>query len=855
MEPGYELYTPSIAIDGDFSDWDDVPMYTDSPDNPRPDVTVKSYAIDFERNHLSFYVQAVGIVLGDINGYDTFYFFIDSDGDTTTGYRVDNFGADFVIQVHGGDNIVADAQTFAFLGDDQYNWTAFVGLERVDAEASGRMMEVQTTIHSLSLEEDFLVLFCANDHEGGQSCSSVPVGEDPGALLVEQSRFRSIVERRLEQVMEVRFTAMASDVIVNDISIVVSGGATVETPQLPFTVAEGTTTTKLITADLTLAPIGALITATVESVLADRPSTIRGEVVKAYIEEIPVGIVIDGFFEDWTTGNPDAADPSLGSNVDMIEHEAVEGQADAFFHVKVSGNIMLGTFAPQMKTRHFPGLPGEPSPPAPITEFRATGEDYLTIYIDSNSSDDVGESFYGVNANIIVEIRGMYGVIRQKTLMMLVDGTWEAVAGIDAEIDADEIEISVLLARLGTLDNPEIFFVTSTWNTLGDLSQQLTDWQTRSRAIYLVEDDGIGAHVALSMQRKVFYTGSYFFAFYHNATIGNITWEWSSDGVDWGNSYDYPFAASDIYYASVWFNSSDSQVYIVGAKDSADTDVYVRKGSVSTNQITWGTETAVSISQTNMAFKVTSISVSDGGHVWIASSVDNNTGYNVNVTRSSTPEDVSNWDPFTALSTDQATIPGPVIVPLADDDMYCVYNRNGVISGNYYDESSTSWSSGVTVVSDAKLMALGGPSAVVDSSANIHLIYANLTGLVNYTKYTSSWSSTTILDDGSNNSYVTVSLVPADDVYAFWINESSQISGKYSTDGGSSWTWMAWITLNTTAKWNLTSVYSYTDDWGIGWLWDMNGDEIYFESIPEFESFLIPIIAAVFVPIILRRRR
>jgi hypothetical protein len=484
-----------------------------------------------------------------------------------------------------------------------------------------------------------------------------------------------------------------------------------------------------------------------------------------------------------------------------------------------------------------------------------SGEDYLMIYIDTNSSDDEGEAFYGVMANAIVEIRGMYGAIKHMSLRTLVNGTWGAFEGIEAEIDADEIEISVKLGRLGTLDNPKIIFVTSTWNRIGDVSIQQTDWQTRSRAIYLVEDDGGGSHVAMSLQRKVFYTGSYFFAFYYNATIGNITWEWSSDGVDWGNSYNYPFAASDIYYASVWFNSSDAQVYIVGAKDSADTEVYVRKGSVSGNQITWGTETAVSISQTAMAYKVSSVAVSAGGHVWIASAVDNSTGYNVNVTRSSTPEDVSNWDPQTALSTDQATIPDPVIVPLASDDMYCVYNRNGVISGHYYDESSTSWDSGVTVASDAKPRGIGGPSAVVDSSAYVHLIYANLTGVVNYTKYTTSWSATSILDGGSNSSFVTVSLVPSDDVYAFWINGSYQISGKYSTDGGSTWNWMTWITANTTPKWNLTSVYSYTDEWGIGWLWDMNGDEIYFERIPEFELFLMPIIAAVFIPILLRRRR
>ncbi|MFQ5884448.1 MAG: hypothetical protein ACE5IO_05040, partial [Thermoplasmata archaeon] len=357
-------------------------------------------------------------------------------------------------------------------------------------------------------------------------------------------------------------------------------------------------------------------------------------------------------------------------------------------------------------------------------------------------------------------------------------------------------------------------------------------------------------------QRKVFYTGSYFFVFYYNADESTITWEYSADGNDWSNSYSTAFSATNIYYVAVWYNSSDSELYIIGAKDSADKVVYVRSGSVAGNSITWGTEYSISISNTDLAKKVTSIAVAYEGYVWLASEVYNSTGYNVVVTRSGSPEDLSSFGTQTALYTDQPNRFGPIIVPLSSNDMYCVYNTNGNIYGNKYTDSSGTWSTTVTVASDGKDREAGGPSIVADGSDNVHLLYADSSGGIKYSKYTTSWSAATTLDDGSDNSFPTISLVPSDDLYGFWINGSWQISGQFSLNGGSSWKWINLITADTDYKWNVTSVYSYNYDWGIAWVWDENGgQEVYFERIPEFELILVPIVVAILVPIVLRRKR
>ncbi|MCK4443560.1 MAG: hypothetical protein KAW09_03385, partial [Thermoplasmata archaeon] len=775
-----------------------------------------------------------------------------------TGYLIRNFGADFVIQAYGGDNTVKDPQLYRFMGDDQTNWSAFTKIHSVEAEAGGRMMELQTTTQSLDLDEEFTVLFCANDYEGGQSCSSVPVGKEPGALLVEQKRLKSVLDRDVQQIMEINFTAKAADVVVSDVVIEASGSVSVQTLQIPFTVPQGTTSTKIVMADMSSEPAGSLVTASVQSVLADKPTTIRGETVRAYIEEIPPGIKIDGFFDDWAAGNPDPVDMELGSNVDITEYDAVEGTSDVSFHLSVAGEMMQGTATPYVRMRSYPGEPGEPVSVPPIVESKVSGEDYVMIYIDSNSSDDLGEAFYGVKANTIVEIRGIYGVIKYKSLKNWINESWEEVAGVSAQNDMDEIEMSINLARVGTLDNPKIAFVTSNWNMMGDRSFQQTDWKTRSRAIYLVEDDQNETSTGPQTQRKVFYTGSYFFVFYRHATEDNITWEWSADGTDWTNDYEYAFESSEMYYVAVWYDQSGSRVYIIGDKNAGSRNVYLRSGTVTGNQISWDNESTVAISQTGTGPKLVSIAVDSESYVWIASEVRNSTGYNINVTRSINPEDISSFGPQTALDTNQSGSVAPIIVPLSNSDMYCVFSRNAVggntIKGSYYDDSSSTWSTAEDIVDDAYSIGFGGPSIVADDSDNVHLIYANTNFAVNYTKYTGSWSSTTILDDASNCSYPTVSLVLSDDLYAFWVNESEQISGKYSLDGGSTWSWMAWITPNTIAKRNLTSVYSYTNSWSVAWVWDMQSDKVYFERIPEFDVLLVPIVAVIIIPIILRRR-
>lgn len=191
--------------------------------------------------------------------------------------------------------------------------------------------------------------------------------------------------------------------------------------------------------------------------------------------------------------------------------------------------------------------------------------------------------------------------------------------------------------------------------------------------------------------------------------------------------------------------------------------------------------------------------------------------------------------------------------------MYAIWYADGEIAGKLY-ESGTGWASGIDYIENTTTgVSTKPPSAVVDSSSNIHLIYSNLSGAINYTKYTTSWGSPTVLNSTSDNSYPTISLESTNDyLYAFWVNSSNQVIG--SKWEGSDWSNITSIDANTTAKTHLTSIYSTPKNWNICWECGAGtGDpyDVRFSCIPEFNSLLLPLalVAMCSLLIVWNRRR
>ncbi|MEE9506125.1 MAG: hypothetical protein V3V98_03160, partial [Thermoplasmata archaeon] len=250
--------------------------------------------------------------------------------------------------------------------------------------------------------------------------------------------------------------------------------------------------------------------------------------------------------------------------------------------------------------------------------------------------------------------------------------------------------------------------------------------------------------------------------------------------------------------------------------------------------------------------KVAYITVNSSGYVWIAATTKNaSDGYNVNVTYTNSPGDISEWGtPQTMRSSDVSNeYVYPIVLPFNSTDMYVVWYADGYIEGR--EHNSSGWRSVDSIDVTNSGASNKGPSAVAEAG-NIHLVYINSSGYANYSKYTGSWSYVN-LDSSDTARSPTITLESSSPaLYVLWINSSNQIVGEYSIDGGTSWNTMTGITTNTTAKGNLTSIYSCNLS-DIAWEFD-SSTKIKFEPIPEFTDVMIPI-ASVAVLVLFWRRR
>ncbi|MFQ5884777.1 MAG: hypothetical protein ACE5IO_06725, partial [Thermoplasmata archaeon] len=358
-----------------------------------------------------------------------------------------------------------------------------------------------------------------------------------------------------------------------------------------------------------------------------------------------------------------------------------------------------------------------------------------------------------------------------------------------------------------------------------------------------------------SNQRKAFFDGTYYWAFYYDGS--DTVYEYSADGSDWSNTPVQAFTTAGMNQVSVWYHDDATDVvYIVGDTSENADDVYVRRGTISGTTITWGSEYSFTVGS-NEPDAVAFIARATDDYIWVVVGTEEAPYYDIIAVRSTNTDDVSAWDTGTALAENYANFYlYPIILPLSGGDMYAIWYADGEIAGKMYD-SGTGWSGTVDYIENTTSgLATKPPSAVVDSSYNIHLVYSNSSGAINYTKYTTSWGTPIVLNSAADNVYPTISLESTNDyLYAFWVNSSYQVWG--SKWEGSSWSNITQIDVESTEKTHLTSIYSTPNPWNICWEcgagtsdpWDVKS-----LCIPEFDSLVIPLGLAIAAPGLIRWR-
>ena len=368
--------------------------------------------------------------------------------------------------------------------------------------------------------------------------------------------------------------------------------------------------------------------------------------------------------------------------------------------------------------------------------------------------------------------------------------------------------------------------------------------------------------VSYNHQRKVFYDGTYFWAFYFDGT--NSVYTYSSDASTWENTVSSAFVTYNGDNPSVWYYSGTEKiVYLVGDESSGDKDVMVRRGTISGTTITWTQDSTAKVSDTNLGSKVAFITRDSGGYLWIASSsAPTSSTYTAVAVKSTNTDDVTKWDAHTALIGTSLSVNRiyPTILPLASGDMYAFWYAEGAIAGKKYTASTTTWGSAEGIASTTSGVSSKIPSGVVDASYNVNLVFIDSTGQVVYRQRTTSWGSNTTLDSSAGSTSPTITLESGTgNLYVYYISSTGQIKAqKHATSWAANTTG---IDTSTIAKTYLTSVYSVSGAQKIIWEWDQGGSSPYevkcaTSVIPEFQDTVVLVAGVgVFLPAMGRWRK
>ena len=887
-----------VLVDGKFNEWAHVEKYGMYVAGSSTQTTVDQWAVETQNDKLFLYVKTQGELMAS-SAVNSLYLFVDSDNSSNTGYRVSGIGANYLLELDGWNGSVQSSSISEYgSAPDPYNWTSWMRLGSLESAISGNQLEAVADLPVTPSAKAKFLLF-TQDNMG--SSVSYPVQETGGLLVVSQESGAGIestgvvAQSASVSLLKLKFTCMGKGGTINSITPTVYGATLVSTfDRMSLAVGQEKTIEVLVDTS-SLAPgtaVAALVTRSgVVSTFGDL--RIVGGPAKAYVAAPPATIRIDGAFADWagrTTLDTDAI-PVGNDNIDISAVGAVNETQSAYFYVSVVGEMCGGSYVPTVVVKPSGGGGGGGT----IIPTRKTGEDILRIYIDSDLSNATGYqiSFDSrtIGADYMVEIRGLDGEIKNKTLMSYGSGQWNDVDGavVDAANDYYQIELGMQATLISGSSSWAYVVETTDWSGYGDLASSVPPGvRALSGGLPAASPPGTNGWIvavaaayatAMSYQRKLLYDGTNFWSFFWDGT--NTVYKYSTDnGVTW-NLVGAAFHTAGVRKVSIWYDSANNLLYAVGDTVASSRNVYLQRGTVApaTHSITWsGVDRTLAASQNSAGLKNAFISKDASGYLWVMSSNETQTGparYDLSAFRSSATDSITSFVyRGNMLSTDstQSNIKGSILPAGSGSNMWAVYGYDGNVGARKY---TGTWSSQTTIYTlgtgeDSSNTDNAPPCAVVDAHGVIHVVYGN--GYIQtvskpriyYAYNNGAWSTSYRLDAAGStlgNLYPTISLDSSTgNVYAFWIQTDTNgvgrtVMGKKNVTG----TWST-LTLNpqtADSKQYLESIYSVSGETHICWQWTQNTSapiQVIFDKIPEFSQVLIPVFFVLMVVAIGMRR-
>jgi hypothetical protein len=491
-------YDPSF-----IRDWSGVPSYNDGYERVNPNVDIKEYAAESDDTYLWTRVQVEGQMMGAKSpGTHTLFAFVDSDRNTGTGYSIGGIGAERMIKTNGYGGVIRYSNVYAFSetrnSDDWHGWSK---AGKAFSVVNGDTLTTRAHLSLLKVEEGADIYFGLVDAEGEQDYSDTPVVlANEGALIVRQSSLApDILERGLVDVILLELTARGRSIDLESLDIVTNQGILVPL-SLPISLDVDQTIFVTVQLDTTDIEDAAFVDVHVEpqSIVTSQGTIVfNGKGAKAYLGSAPKRIIVDGAFADWTGENRRVFSEERGEatnpNVDLIEYQSYDDQANAFFYLNVDGTMMGGIRIPAYSEER----PASRQPPSqkyndnervnigagsqtdfPLPEL--TGDDIAHIFIDTDQNKATGyrptHPFeFPIGADFMIEIRGNDGTIENSDYFKFKGEqdkwSWKLEGSVSSFCDDSRMESGISLAALNIEESLfDVYFHVMDWNGDEDYS-------------------------------------------------------------------------------------------------------------------------------------------------------------------------------------------------------------------------------------------------------------------------------------------------------------------------------------------------------------------------------------------------
>ena len=476
-----------FAVDGNFGEWQHVPLNSDPAGTGPPQTDLLSYAVHAEAGQLFVYGKTRGPLF---QGPATSSVFVLIHDPNRTGYNAPEIDAEFVAEIWGWNGTMQGSLLRQWNGAaDRDNASALQPIGSFPAIAVGDEVELVLDRNEIGFDPALQVVLAARASDVLDV--GAIVGLSPGALAIDATALTSVLSGPTP-VVQLKFRALAADIRVNSVSFDLVGGGTVRPLPLPFVVPAGLEATQTVTLDPGSLPAGQFITLRVSGVAAVTtsngtavPTTISGPEARVYVQTLLSGKTIDGVFNDWANTTPDPDDP-IPDNLDILA-SAMSIPSSAFFYVRTQGDILAGSILPERRLPILQRNGSASSPPIPLP--RRAGVDVLRAYIETDRGNVTGQSIGGIVANRMVEVTGRLGRIRSASSFAWnsTTSTWDRLPEVpNVASVGTQIEVSVSASFLGPVFNSRAVFAMSDWSRTWDI----TDVPIRSNAPSLVGSPG-----------------------------------------------------------------------------------------------------------------------------------------------------------------------------------------------------------------------------------------------------------------------------------------------------------------------------------------------------------------------------